>query len=247
MKNIFLALLLISTFGFSQNLNTYKYALVPAKFSFLKENNQHNLNVMTKLFMEKYKFETYLDNEVFPETFAKDNCNKVFVDVLDNSNFFTTRLTVVIKDCKNVILATSAEGKSKEKEFKIAYNQALRMAFENFTILKTHNFQPSQIDKETSEIVEKIPSQEINSGTKATISNPKPFQGNYYAQPIANGYQIIDSEPKVVMKIYKTSINDFYIAVRDNQNGVLFLKESNWIFEFYKEGNLVSEKIDVKF
>ncbi len=252
MKKIFLVLLFISAYGFSQNLNQYKYALVPAKFTFLKEANQHNLNVMTKLFMEKYKFETYLDNEVFPEDFAKDNCNKIFVDVLDNSNIFTTRVTVVIKDCKNTILFTSTEGKSKEKEYKTAYNQALRMAFDSFTILKTHSYQPTQKSLEMiGEPAQSKIAEEVKLNLETTIPNStataKIVSGQYYAQPITNGFQIIDSEPKVIYKIYKTSTKDFYIATKGIQNGVFYLKNNEYFFEYYQNDKLVSEKIEVKF
>ena len=62
MKKIAFLFLLITSLSFSQNLNDYKYALVPSKFSFLRETNQYNLNVMTKLFMEKYGFVTFMDN-----------------------------------------------------------------------------------------------------------------------------------------------------------------------------------------
>lgn len=252
MKKIFLVLLFISAYGFSQNLNQYKYALVSAKFTFLKETNQHNLNVMTRLFMEKYKFETYLDNEVFPEDFAKDNCNKIFVDVLDNSTMFTTRVTVVIKDCKNTILFTSTEGKSKEKEYKAAYNQALRMAFDSFTILKTHNYQPTQKSLEMigepaqSKIAEEVKLNSENAVPNLTV-NLKMVSGQYYAQPITNGFQIIDSEPKVIYKIYKTSTKDFYIATKGIQNGVFCLKNNEYFFEYYEQGKLITEKVSVKF
>lgn len=253
MKKIFLVVLFISAFGFSQNLNHYKYALVPAKFNFLKEANQHNLNVMTKLFMEKYKFETYLDNEVFPEDFAKDNCNKIFVDVLDNSTMFTTRVTVVIKDCKNTILFTSTEGKSKEKEYKAAYNQALRMAFDSFTILKTHSYQLTQKSLEMIGEPSKIvvvneiifnPKSEDNKYT--TLTSNVVF-GQYFAKPIANGFQIINSESEIIYKIFNTSTKDFFIAIKDNKNGVFFLRNTNWYFEFYEQGKLISEMVSVKF
>ncbi len=252
MKKIFLVVLFISAFGFSQNLNQYKYALVPAKFNFLKEANQHNLNVMTKLFMEKYKFETYLDNEVFPEDFAKDNCNKIFVDVLDNSTMFTTRVTVVIKDCKNTILFTSTEGKSKEKEYKAAYNQALRMAFDSFTILKTHNYQPSQKSLEMiGEPSQSKIAEEVKLNLETTVPNStvttKIVSGQYYAQPIENGFQIINSEPKVIYKIYKTSTKDFYIATKGSVNGIFFSKNNEYYFEYYDQEKLITEKVSVKF
>lgn len=67
--------------------------MVPSKFNFLKEENMYNINVLTKLFMEKYGFETYLSNETAPDDFISKICNKVFVVGI------TTRVKVVLKDC----------------------------------------------------------------------------------------------------------------------------------------------------
>ena len=236
MKKIVVLLLVMQSFSFAQSLNDYKYASVPSKFDFLSEKDQFNVNTYTKMFMEKYGFESYLDSDALPASFATNNCNKVFVEVINSSTFFLTRLKVVLKDCKNNVLFTSLEGKSKEKELKVAYLEALRQAFTSFIPLN-HKYngkeKPQYIEQKVAIVTQDIP--------KEVVSN------SLYAQPISNGFQLVNSEPKVVIKIYKTSVKDFYIAVRDNLNGVLFLKESNWMFEFYKEGNLVSEKIDVKF
>ena len=131
-KYLFLLFVLTSYSGFSQSINDYKYAIVPSKFSFLKEPNQYRLNMLTKLLMEKYGFVTYLDTDVLPTEVANQNCNKVYVDVLKGGNMFVTKLTVVLKDCKNNILYTSAEGKSREKEYNVAYNEAFREAFKSF-------------------------------------------------------------------------------------------------------------------
>ena len=148
MKKYIALVLMFSTGVFAQNINDYKYALVPAKFSFFKEDNMYNLNLLTKMYMQKYDFEAYYDNEKYPMDLANNNCSKIFIDVVDNSNMFTTKLKVVIKDCKNNILISSEEGASREKEYKVAYNEALRMAFDNFSVLKRHKFQLPQKNAE---------------------------------------------------------------------------------------------------
>jgi len=86
--------------------------------------------------MIKYGFDTYMDNESYSTDFAQDNCNKVFIDVVNSSTMFTTKLSVVVKDCKNTILCISQEGKSNEKDYKLAYTLALREAFDSFNVLK---------------------------------------------------------------------------------------------------------------
>ncbi len=51
-KNLFLAFLFgISQFGFSQQNTDYQYIIVPKQFSFQKEINQFNLNILSKFLM----------------------------------------------------------------------------------------------------------------------------------------------------------------------------------------------------
>jgi hypothetical protein len=238
-KYLFLLFVLTSYNGFSQSVNDYKYAIVPSKFSFLKEQNQYRLNMLTKMLMEKYGFVTYFDTDVLPTEIANQNCNKVFVDVLKESNMFITKLTVVLKDCKNNILYTSTEGKSREKEYQVAYNQALREAFNSFDILGYKYNGENVIDipqKQKTEAIVQVPVDE-NEDYVILLS----------AQPIINGYLLIGLEDKIYMKILKTSNKDYFIATKGTISGILFLKDHQWVFEYYQGEKLVSKKIEVKF
>jgi hypothetical protein len=68
-----------------------------------------------------------------------------------------------------------------------------------------------------------------------------------YAQPTSYGYQLVDSEPKVVLKAYKTSNPASYMATKGSVQGVLVSKDNQWFFEYYQNDKLISEKINVKF
>ena len=245
-KILIILILLLSNFSFSQDLNAYKYAIVPSKFSFLKENDQYRLNTLTKMFMEKYGFVTFLDTDILPEEVANHNCNTVFVEVQSISSMLSTKTTVVLKDCRNTVLFTSSQGKSREKEYKIAYNQSLREAFNSFDALN-HQFQEGKdivkpVLKEENMFLEKANKPKIileeNSSIKSNL---------LFAQPIENGFQLIDATPKVVMKIFNTSNPNCFIAIKDAINGVLIMKENEWSFEYYKDQKRISEKILVKF
>ena len=48
--------------------------------------------------------------------------------------------------------------------------------------------------------------------------------GTLYAQELPNGYQLVDSTPKIRMKIEKTSMPDFYLAKAGDTSGVVFKK-----------------------
>ena len=231
-KVLFLMLFLASSLVFSQSVTDYKYAIVPSKFEFLKEKDQYRLNTLTKMFMEKYGFITYFDTDILPSEVAESNCNKVYVDVLDKGNLFSTKLLVVVKDCKNTVLFTSLEGKSKEKEYRVSYNQALREAFNSFDKLA--------IKKKEDEIikpVEMVYTNEIKSTIQITL----------FAQQIENGFQIVDTTPKVIMKIYTTSNPSCFIAFKGNSQGVLVNKDNQWFFEYFNNSKVVSEKMEIKF
>jgi hypothetical protein len=231
-KIIFLMLFLATSLIFSQSINDYKYAIVPSKFEFLKDKDQYRLNTLTKLLMEKYGFKTYFDTDILPNEIADSNCNKVYVEVQNSGNLFSTKLTVVLKDCKNVVLFTSSEGKSREKEYQVAYNQALREAFTSFEQLAIK-------EKE-----DKNSKQEV---IVSTYSIKRVTNSTLFAQPIENGFQIVDTTPKVIMKIYKTSIPNCFIAYKDAIQGVLVSKENQWFFEYFNNSKVVSEKIEIKF
>jgi hypothetical protein len=255
MKKYLVMFLLVSAVGFAQNLNGYKYAMVPAKFTFLKEENMYNLNLLTKMYLQKYGFETYYNNETAPDEFVTSNCNKIYIDVLENNNMLTTKLKIVVKDCKGAILATSEEGTSREKEYLVAYNLALRMALDNFGILKTHKFQPTEksmgmIGKpsKSTEYIEKSDVLEKGLYSKKEDTLNQMVEKTYNIVPIKNGFNLITpASDYKIFQIFKTSSKEVFIANRDNVFGVLIKKTDNWFFEYYDENVLKSEQIKVAF
>ena len=240
-KNVFIILFSLAlNLSFSQSVNEYKYALVPSKFSFLNEVDQYKLNTLTKLLMGKYGFVAFLDNEILPDEVLNNNCNKVYVDVVKPGGVFTTKLSIVLKDCKNNVLFTTAEGKSREKEFKIAYNEALRDAFKSFEILK-YKYSP----KDSLPVITNAENQknQVVLKNESMQENKKML----FAQPISNGFQLIDASPKVIIKIFKTSLPTTFLAIREQIQGVLIYKDNQWVFEYYQNATLISELINVKF
>ena len=264
MKNYSILLLLfVMSFSYAQEINQYKYALIPSKYSFLREADQYQLNSLTKFLMEKQGFVAFLDNDDnMPEEMMISNCSKVFVEVTSNGNFMATKLTVVLKDCKGKVLFTSEQGKSKEKDYKKGYHEALRNAFNSFSAL---HYVYTPIKNESNVIENKsanktdvaapIVAVPVVTAVVATTNDVKPVEAQttlneselLFAQPITNGYQLIDSSPKIVMKIYSTSAKNTYTAIKGSTQGVFILKDNQWFFEYDQDDKLVSEKVNVKF
>jgi len=241
-KTLLLLALLISGACFAQSeiINKYKYIIIPEKFDFLKENNKYELNALTKMVFEKYGFKAYYVNDKMPDELALNKCLALYGDLKDDSGMLSTGLAIQIKDCSGQVLYTSAAGRSKLKDYKKAYYEALREASASLASLNYKYAGPATAAVTTAEVK---PVQSAPAATPVAVN----VEGQLFAQPIANGYQLVDTTPKVVAKMYKTSQQDYYTAQGDNKNGVIFKKGNDWFFEYYLNDKLVSEKLSIKF
>lgn len=155
MKKIFFIAILAfitSISGYSQNINSYRYVIVPNHYEFLKGTDQYQLNSLTKFLFEKYGFETFLEDESLPAELANNRCKALTAFVKDGSGLFSTKLTVGLKDCNNNVVFVSEEGLSRIKEYEQAYHEALREAFKSVNALNYNydnsKFQVAEVKKE---------------------------------------------------------------------------------------------------
>ncbi len=135
MRNTYLIFTLLIGFCFTsvgQNLNSYKYISVPEKFDFLKESNEYQMNELTKFLFEKYGFRVIMGNGSKALDLSINPCNFLQAAVIEDSGLFQTKLQVVLKNCEDQEVFVSKVGSSREKEFKKAYQEALRDAFSSF-------------------------------------------------------------------------------------------------------------------
>jgi hypothetical protein len=232
-SKILLLFILISSYAFSQSVNDYQYVIVPVKYDFLSKEDQYGLNTLTKLLLQKYGFKAYLSNEEIPLNTDNQKCNFLYADVIQDKSMFVTKVKVALKDCKEKVVFETQFGSSREKEFAVAYNQAFRESGKSFDKLnyKYNDKNNSSITQEPSKTIVS----EINSETF------------YFAQPTANGFQVVDNEPKVIMKLYTTSQNNVFIGLKGNTNGVVISKNGKWFFEYYDGDKLISESWNLKF
>ncbi|WP_316821887.1 hypothetical protein [Pedobacter gandavensis] len=247
MKRYFIILFLFFSFsGFAQqSINNYKYVVVPEKFSFLKSSNLYGLNDLTKFLVEQKGFTAYFDNTELPSEIANNKCKALNLELAERKTMFTTNLTVMLKDCQGNILFKSKEGKSREKEYKVAYNFALRDAFNSLdslsyvapTTTPTTMIAPPQATVVTVSPI-------IAPAATSEVVTPA---GTLYAQPITNGFQLINTEPKVVLTLLTSTVPDYFIANNATSQGIAFKKNGEWFFEYYQNGKLKTEKLLIKF
>jgi len=237
-KTLLFFALLFSILSFAQSVNDYKYVIVPDRFVWLKETNQYNLNTLTKMVFEKYGWQAFHPKEKMPDELALDRCKALYVVVDDKSTMMTTGLVINLETCDGVTVFTSVEGKSREKSFQRAYYEALREASQSVAQL---NYKYS--GKETAKPAATATAISHSGAVVSSVNN----ENQLIAQPIANGYQLVDNTTKVILKIYKTSQQDSYTAVSDTKNGVVFKRGNDWFFEYYQNDKLISEKLNIKF
>jgi hypothetical protein len=234
-KIVTIATLLFGFSCFSQSINDYTAVLIPLKYDFQKEQNQFRLQTLIKINLQNLGFQAFYSNEAIPSEIT-DRCKLLTLDLIEEKGFLMTKLFVVFRDCYGMEILKSEVGKSREKEFDEAYKEALNNAFKS-------------IEKKTvSEAT--LPLGMVQNIVTIEKENNmfKNEEGNFlYARPTSNGYHLIDSNPKVVLKIYKTSSPSTFIAIKDTIQGILISKENNWFFECYQNEQLISEKVGVKF
>lgn len=246
MKKILLALtFLLSVYASAQEVNNYKYIILPEKFEFQKEPNQYNISNLTKMLLEKYGFAVYFPNQQYPEDLALNRCKALYGDVVKQSSMLNTSLVIELKDCQGKVVYRTEEGKSREKEWKKAYYEALRATGNSFDMLNYH-----YIGDDFVTVTKPVTRTEVVDVYVA--SNPsQPSAGNTInlltAKKLANGYELFDKSGSSVLKMFKTSQPDYYTAQMETRNGVVFKKDGQWYFEYYDNDKLISQKLNIQF
>jgi hypothetical protein len=243
---LFLAVSLFVTAHSQTSINGYKYVLVPQRYDFLKSDNQYGVNQLTKSLLENVGFTAFMGDETLPPEVAANKCIALKADVTEKKKFLTTVLTLVLKDCMGNVVYKSVEGKSSEKDWGAAYSEALQNAFAslNAAHYKYDSAQAPHIAIATvTTAAVAAPVVAATVGVPSTVTE----SGVLYAQSTPNGFQLIDTTPKKVMTLLKTSQQDNFIADDGVSKGIVFRRNNEWFFEFYKDDKLVSHKLNIKF
>lgn len=232
MKKFLFLLLLVAAAASSQQ---YRYIVVPVRFEVQKEANQYSMNALAKKYFEQLGMTVYMSDEQLP---SRSECDRLLMDVVGSSNMFRTALKVVLKDCRNNVVVTSAEGTDRDKNNHMAYNKALRMALKSID--------QSQLKVASTPAAEPVAMAGENSETVVLSAD---FNGAemLYAQALADGYQLVDTTPKVVLRIYKTSQNDVFSATDGTTSGVLLKDGDKWIYEYFVSGKKERREYRIRF
>src|SRR5210317_1792412 len=111
-----------------ENLNKYKYIIVPKQYEFQKRPDSYQINSLHKFLFEKAGFETLFSDEEYPADLVDERCMALTSKIISKPSMFKTRFTVELYDCYNKLVYSGPEGTSKIKDYTKAYNQTLRRA-----------------------------------------------------------------------------------------------------------------------
>lgn len=303
MKNTVWALCLALgfTYQLQAQLNDYKYIIVPKKFDGFKNENQYKTSTMVKhLFTQKGFNVVYADQ--LPDDLKANRCLGLLVGLDNKSSMFTTKTTLVLKDCSDVDIFSTVQGKSKKKDYEDSYAEALTNAFRSFDGIgyqytpkpQEQSAEPvtvsfkndvKKLDADTNKSIQgdsdmkqevatmesgkrettrqvATPEEQVFEETAPETSSdyrvrntsekiPTPVMKSdidvLYAQELPNGYQLVDSTPKIRMKLFKSSSPKVYIAESGTINGVVYTENGQWFFEYYNANELVTEQLNIKF
>jgi hypothetical protein len=137
----------------------------------------------------------------------------MYVDLIDNSGLFKTSLQISLKDCKNKQIFLSEEGSSREKEYKKAYQEALRDAFSSFETV-SYSYDKNSVTEESGVAREQ---EKVNEKPLQESTKPKP-------EVIITAFPQVSKEASTIEKsapanknekVYVSGNVEFYILNTD--------------------------------
>ena len=258
---IFLLVLSVNMSSWAQmSLNDYKYVSVPEKFDFLKSNDQYQLNSLTFFLLKKEGFTALNKSDNYPMDLAQNNCLMLNANVVKIKGLLTTKLQLVLTNCKNTVVFSSEIGKSKLKEYQKAYLEALRDAFAlsefNYAYngsngvavipISTKPATPEPMIVEpapvmvTEVVVEKVEVQEVMGSAPAVE-----VATGLLIQQTNSGYDFIDGVSKTVKySAHATLFENVYII--DGQEGIIYKRGRNWVREYVENGKTTIEALNIQ-
>ncbi len=137
MKRILLltaGLLMFAHSSAQNSLNNYKYVIVEKQFHFQNEADEYDLNNLVRYLFSKYGFNPIFEGTPLPDDLKANYCLALQSEVRVKGAL-RTKATVELKNCDGITVYVSPEGITKVKDFRRAYDLAIRATFENLANL----------------------------------------------------------------------------------------------------------------
>ncbi|MDT0558399.1 hypothetical protein RM697_07065 [Ichthyenterobacterium sp. W332] len=271
----------------AQELNNYKYIIVPNQFEFTKGKDKYQLNSLTKFLFNKNGYTAFLEDEDLPKDLKDNRCLALRAEAKKVKGFLKNKIQIELIDCNRNLIIASKVGETREKEYKKGYNLALRDAFVTFSTLD-YKYEPLAItksvsvtekeeenseeleklkaevealkkEKEEVKLIEKLKKEEqelkkkleeaetakVEAKTKEAKTSETKSKEILYAQPIDNGFQLVDTTPKKVMILLATPKADVF-SVKD-KNAIVYKEDGKWYYSEVTTNGNVTKELNIKF
>ena len=250
-KSFSISLFLIFSFSilFAQkSINSYKYILVPKQYEFQKSPDQHQLNSLTKFLFERAGFTVFYTDDSFPEDLAANRCLALFASVNNHSGMLSTKMNIELLDCYSNKIFSTKEGMTREKEYKKAYQEAIRGAFVDIENLKYAYDGSLAADEKNSEKkteIEKLTVKEVLPvvEVKKVPEVPKVKE----TPPMAISKKIEKKEAKEIKEEKPESVKSFVVPVVNSIEGKYFVDKWGECIISAKDGYYAFVGGDEKF
>ncbi len=250
------------------NLNDYKYVVVPLQYEFLKGQNTHRLNTLTKVLFKQGGFDVHFEKAELPEDLFENRCLALYADVHKvRGGFRKTRFEITLKDCHGELVLKSDVGQSGENNHEKRHQMALREAFNS---IKKLNYKYQPIEKEVTEdevteeieevtkeeVVEEIEEVEVKEvlTTEMKTIDPivkkekvpvKKISQVLYATQIDNGYQINDEDKKSIMVLLNTAVKNVFIV--KGKDAIVFKENDKWMYSENNGTSTALKELNIEF
>tara|TARA_B110000902_G_scaffold255536_1_gene321008 strand:+ start:6446 stop:7222 length:777 start_codon:yes stop_codon:yes gene_type:complete len=252
--SIFLLVLSMHMNSWTQSsINDYKYVTVPEKFDFLKYKNQYNLNDLTTFLLKKSGFMVLKTSDNKPQDLYQNNCLGLNANIINTKGFLKTKLHLELVNCRNEVVFTSETGSSKEKEYKKAYHEALRKAFNSVQALH-YKYNGTALEVSSAEKIEiPVPTVAIVTPTVPAVvtEDPKPnastkmVVSKLLVTPTDSGIDFIESSSGTTKySTHATLFDAVYII--ENQAGIIYKRGQNWVREYVENGKTTIEALNIQ-
>lgn len=223
--------LFICSFSNAQlSVNDYKYVIVEKQFHFQNEPGEYDLNRLVKFLFRKNGFKVIIEGEPLPSDLKSNYCLALTSEITSWGSL-RTKAKVVLRDCDNNVVFTSAEGMTKEKDFARAYDLSIRNAFDSFAILN-YKYKPndriiSQGQADT-EVVESANAKQEIKDLKAKIEALEENKIEVKDEPIIEKKktEVLLEKPKKDTSVTAENIKpapevlaSLYYKAKSNKNG----------------------------
>ncbi len=150
-KYIFLVIVffgLVSNSFSQKSLNDYSFVIVPEQFEFLNQKDKYQLNSIAEFLFNKHGFHAFKSNA----TPNAKRCDGLYAELVRVPMVLKTRFVMILKDCDGIEVFRTQPGISKFKEFKRAYQDALRKTFLTFEEMYVQQKDIEYFDDQKEEI-----------------------------------------------------------------------------------------------